>query len=163
MLEQPQTVQNLLAGQAAATDWFCDQVSFRLGYTARRLLALATGALGRADDAMAALLADRERLGGQPLDQSLDPLAADFDRALGEAALLRGDAAGAVAILARLADAEAQAGLPRPARGLDARPARPRGGPTRRRRAGRRVFRPGHRARRGRDRPRPPGDPHRPL
>jgi hypothetical protein len=39
VLEQPQAVLDLLAGQAAGTDWFCDQVSFRLGYTARRLLA----------------------------------------------------------------------------------------------------------------------------
>ena len=117
VLEQPQTVLDLLAGQAAGTDWFCDQVSFRLGYTARRLLALAAGGLGRAEEATAALLADRERLAGQPLDDSLDPLAADFDRALGEVALLRGDAAGAMAILAQLAEAEAEARLPRPARG----------------------------------------------
>ena len=117
VLEQPQTVQDLLAGQAAATDWFCDQVSFRLGYTARRLLALATGALGRPEEATAALLADREQLGDPPLDLGLDPLVADFDRALGEVALLRGDAAGALATLTRLAEAEAQAGLPRPARG----------------------------------------------
>jgi tetratricopeptide (TPR) repeat protein len=117
VLEQPQAVQDLLAGQAAGTDWFGDQVSFRLGYTARRLLALATGALGRPEQATAALLADRERLADQPLDQSLDPLAADFDRALGEMALLRGDAAGALVTLARLAEAEARAGLPRPARG----------------------------------------------
>src|SRR3984957_6385810 len=117
VLEQPQTVMDLLAGQAAGTDWFCDQVSFRLGFTARRLLALATGGLGRIDEATAALLADRERLDGQPLDDGLDPLAADFDRALAEIALLRGDAAGALAPLARLAEAEARAGLPRPARG----------------------------------------------
>src|SRR5580698_4010370 len=117
VLEQPQTVLDLLAGQAAWTDWFCDQVSFRLGYTARRLLALAAGALGRAEDATAGLLADRERLAAQPLDDGLDPLAADFDRALGEVALLRGDAAGAMATLAQLADAEAEASLPRPARG----------------------------------------------
>jgi tetratricopeptide (TPR) repeat protein len=117
VLEQPRTVQDLLAGQAASTDWFCNQVSFRLGYTARRLLALATAGLGRTEEATAALLADRERLAGQPLDEGLDPLAADFDRALGEVALLRGDAAGALAILARLAEAEAREGLPRPARG----------------------------------------------
>ena len=117
VLEQPQTVLDLLADQAAGTDWFCDQVSFRLGYTARRLLALATGALGQPEEAIAALLADRERLAGQPLDDALDPLAADFDRALGEVALLRDDAAGAMATLAQLAQAEAQASLPRPARG----------------------------------------------
>ena len=40
-LRHPQTVLELLAGQTAETDWFRDQVSFRLGYTARRLLALA--------------------------------------------------------------------------------------------------------------------------
>ena len=50
-----------------ATDWFCDRVSFRLGYTARRLLALAIGGLGRTDEAAAALLADRERLADRPL------------------------------------------------------------------------------------------------
>ncbi|HEV2251950.1 MAG TPA: hypothetical protein VGS06_02030 [Streptosporangiaceae bacterium] len=117
VLEQPQTVLDLLADQAAGTDWFCDQVSFRLGYSARRLLALAAGGLGRAEEATAALLADRERLAGQPLDDALDPLAADFDRTLGEVALLRGDAVGAMATLAQLAQAEAQASLPRPARG----------------------------------------------
>jgi tetratricopeptide (TPR) repeat protein len=117
VLEQPQTVLDLLAGQAAGTDWFCDQVSFRLGYTARRLLALAAGGLGRTEEATAALLADRERLAGQRLDEGLDPLAADFDRALGEVALLRGDAADAMATLARLAEAETRARLPRPARG----------------------------------------------
>ena len=117
VLQQPKTVLDLLAGQAAGTDWFCDQVSFRLGFTARRLLALATGELGRTDEAAAALLADRERLAGRPLDDGLDPLAADFDRALGEVALLRGDADRALATLARLAEAEAEAGLPRPPRG----------------------------------------------
>jgi tetratricopeptide (TPR) repeat protein len=117
VLEQPQTVQDLLAGQAASTDWFCDQVSFRLGFAARRLLALATGGLGRPEEATAALLADTERLANQPLDQGLDPLAADFDRALGEVTLQRGDAAGALAILTRLAEAEAEANLPRPAQG----------------------------------------------
>jgi hypothetical protein len=117
VLEQPQTVLDLLTGQAAQTDWFCDQVSFRLGYTARRLLALAAGELGRTEEATAALLADRERLAAQPLDEGLDPLAADLERALGEVALRHGDAAGAMATLARLAEAEAQASLPRPARG----------------------------------------------
>jgi tetratricopeptide (TPR) repeat protein len=117
VLEQPQTVLDLLTGQAAWTDWFCDQVSFRLGYTARRLLALAVGGLGRAEEANAALLADRVRLAGQPLDDGLDPLAADFDRALGEVALLRGNAADAMATLTQLADPEAEASLPRPARG----------------------------------------------
>jgi len=117
VLEQPQAVLDLLDGQAARTGWFCDQVSFRLGYTARRLLALAAGGLGRTEEATAALLADRERLAGHPLDEGLDTLAADFDRALGQVALLRGDAAGAMAILAQLAEAEARAGLPLPARG----------------------------------------------
>ena len=97
MLEQPQTVQDLLAGRAAGTDWFRNQVSFRLGYTARRLLALATAGLGQPAEAAAALLADRERLADQPLDEGLDPLAADFDRTLGEVALRRGNAAGAMA------------------------------------------------------------------
>ena len=117
VLEQPQAVLDLLDGQAAGTDWFCDQVSFRLGYTARRLLALATGGLGRTEEATAALLADRERLAGLPLDEGLDTLTADFDRALGEVALLRGDAAGAMATLAQLAEAEARASLPLPAQG----------------------------------------------
>jgi hypothetical protein len=117
VLEQPGAVLGLLADQAAVTDWFCTQVSFRLGFTARRLLAQATSGLGRTEEATATLLADRERLAGQPLDEGLDPLVADFDRALGEVALLRGDPAGALATLARLAEAEAQAGLPLPARG----------------------------------------------
>jgi tetratricopeptide (TPR) repeat protein len=117
VLEHPRAVLDLLAGQAAATDWFRDRVSFRLGYTARRLLALATGELGRTDQATAALLADREQLADQPLDDVLDPLAADFDRSLGEVALLRGDFAGALATLGRLADAEATADQPLPARG----------------------------------------------
>ena len=176
-LEQPQTVLDLLAGQAAGTDWFCDQVSFRLGYTARRLLALAAGALGRAEEATAALLAERERLAGQPLDDGLDPLAADFDRALGEVALLRGDVSrrdGDPGPAGR-GRGRGEPAAPRP--GLDARPARPRGGPARRRRTRRRMLQAGHRAQRGRDRPRrgrvrlrdgrdrlrAPGDPHRAL
>ncbi len=120
VLEQPQTVLDLLAGQAASTDWFCNHVSFRLGYTARRLLALAAAGLGQTEEATAVLLAERERLADQPLDEGLDTLAADFDRTLGEVALLRGDVPGAMAILARLAEAEAgaeAAGLPLPSRG----------------------------------------------
>jgi hypothetical protein len=116
VLEQPQAALDLLAGEAAGTDWFCNQVSFRLGYTARRLLALAAAELGQAEEATAALLADRERLAGQPLDQGLDALTADFDRAVGEVALLGGDPAGAMATLTRLAEAEAgakaRAGVP---------------------------------------------------
>ena len=121
VLEHPRTVLDLLAGQTAGTDWFRDQVSFRLGSTARRLLALASGELGRTDEAVAALLADREQLGDWPLDAGLDPLAADLDRSLGELALLRGEATGAATALARLADAEAEAmgegGTPLPAHG----------------------------------------------
>ena len=156
VLEQPRAVLDLLGGQAAGTDWFRDQVSFRLGYTARRLAALAAAGLGRTEEATTALLADRERLAELPLgggldlglgggrdgaadegptegrdasrdanrdanrdasrDGGLDPLAADFDRALGEVALLRGDAAGAMATLSRLADAETGS-VPLPARG----------------------------------------------
>jgi tetratricopeptide (TPR) repeat protein len=109
VLRHPQTVLELLAGQTAETDWFRDQVSFRLGYTARRLLALASGELGQADEAAATLLAGREELGDWPLDAGLDPLAADFDRSLAELALLRGEAADAARALTRLADAEAAA------------------------------------------------------
>ena len=127
VLGHPRTVLDLLAGQTAETDWFRDQVSFRLGYTARRLLALASGELGRADEAAAALLASREELGDWPLEGGLDPLAADFDRSLAELALLRGEAAVAASALRRLADAEAEtmgeggttgeAGPPLPAHG----------------------------------------------
>ena len=119
VLEHPHTVLDLLGGQTAGTDWFRDRVSFRLCYTARRLLALASGELGRADEAAATLRTDREQLADCPLDAGLDPLAADLDRSLGELALLRGEAAGAAATLTRLADAEAQAeaGPPLPAHG----------------------------------------------
>jgi hypothetical protein len=119
VLGHSRTVLDLLTGQTAETDWFLDQVSFRLGYTARRLLALASGELGRTDEAVAALLAGREELSGWPLEGGLDPLAADFDRSLGELALLRGEAVGAVAALARLAEADAmgEGGPPLPAHG----------------------------------------------
>ena len=123
VLGHPRTVLDLLAGQTADTDWFRDQVSFRLGYTARRLLALARGELGLTDEAVATLLAGREELSGWPLEGGLDPLTADFDRSLGELALLRGEAAGAAIALARLAEAEAEAmgqgesGPPLPAHG----------------------------------------------
>jgi hypothetical protein len=119
VLEHPHTVLDLLGGQTAGTDWFRDRVSFRLGYTARRLLALASGELGRADEAAATLRTDREHLADCPLDAGLDPLAADLDRSLAELALLRGEAAGAAAALTRLADAEAEAetGPPLPAHG----------------------------------------------
>ncbi len=123
VLERPGAVLELLSDQVAGTDWFRDRVSFRLGYTARRLLALAHGQLGRPEEAMTALLAAREQLADWPLDPGLDPLAADFDRTLSELALLRGEAAAAAAALTRLADAEtaagagAQTGPPWPARG----------------------------------------------
>ncbi len=119
VLDHPRTVLDLLDGQIAGTDWFRDRVSFRLGYTARRLLALASGELGRTEEAVTTLLADREHLADCPLDAGLDPLAADVDRSLGELALLRGEAAGAAAALTRLADAEAEAkaGPPLPAHG----------------------------------------------
>jgi hypothetical protein len=117
VLEHPRTVLDLLDGQTAGTDWFRDRVSFRLGYTARRLLALASGGLGQTDEAVTALRAGREQLADWPLEQGLDPLVADFDRSLGELALLQGEAAGAVTSLTQLATAEAAAGLPSPARG----------------------------------------------
>jgi hypothetical protein len=119
VLEHPHTVLDLLGGQTAETDWFRDRVSFRLGYTARRLLALARGELGRADEATATLRTDREHLADCPLDSGLDPLAADLDRSLAELALRQGDAAAAAVALTRLADAEAkaEAGPPLPAHG----------------------------------------------
>ncbi len=121
VLRHPRTVLDLLDGQAAETDWFRDQVSFRLGYTARRLLALARADLGLAEEAAAGLLTARAELGDWPLDGGLDPLAADLDRSLAELTLLRGETAAAAEALARLADAEAagesEGGPPRPAHG----------------------------------------------
>ena len=121
VLRHPRTVIDLLDGQAAETDWFRDQVSFRLSYTARRLLAVARADLGRAEEAAAGLLKARAELGDWPLDSGLDPLAADIDRSLAELTLLRGEAASAADALARLADAEAagedEGGPPRPAHG----------------------------------------------
>ena len=119
VLGNPRTVLDLLDGQAARTDWFRDQVSFRLGATARRLAALASGELGRAGEAEEALLAAQAELAGWPLDAGLDPLAADFDRSLAELALLRGEAATAADALARLAEAEGEGegGPPLPAHG----------------------------------------------
>jgi tetratricopeptide (TPR) repeat protein len=125
VLGHPRTVLDLLAGQAAETDWFRDQVSFRLGYTARRLLALAAGELGRPEEATAALRAARDELCDWPLDAGLDPLMADFDRSLAELALLRDEPEDAAGLLARLAEQEAGAGVadggsggpPCPARG----------------------------------------------
>lgn len=123
VLERPRAVLELLGDQVAETDWFRDRVSFRLGYTARRLLALAHGQLGQPEEAMPALLAAREQLADWPLDPGLDPLAADFDRTLGEIALLRGEAAVAAAGLTRLDAAETateagtETGPPWPAHG----------------------------------------------
>jgi hypothetical protein len=125
VLGHPRTVLDLLAGQAADTDWFRDQVSFRLGYTARRLLALADGELGRPAEGTAALRAARDELCDWPLDAGLDPLIADFDRSLAELALLRDEPADAADTLARLAEQEAGTGTaggggggpPRPAQG----------------------------------------------
>jgi hypothetical protein len=111
VLGHPRTVLDLLAGQAAETDWFRDQVSFRLGYTARRLLALADGELGRPGEATAALRAARDELCDWPLDAGLDPLIADFDRSLAELALLRDEPEDAAGLLARLAEQEAGAGV----------------------------------------------------
>jgi tetratricopeptide (TPR) repeat protein len=106
VLERPRAVLDLLDGQAAQTDWFRDRVSFRLGYTARRLLALARGQLGGTEQAAAALRADRERLADWPLDAGLDPLAADFDRSLAELALNGARVQAAADALAELAEVE---------------------------------------------------------
>ena len=117
VLEHPRVVLELLDDQTAATDWFRDRVSFRLGFTARRLLALACGELGQTDQAVTALQAGREQLTALPLDAGLDPLTADFDRSLAELALLRGEAMVACEALTRLADAEVAAGSRSPAHG----------------------------------------------
>ena len=131
VLGNPRTVLDLLDGQAAQTDWFRDQVSFRLGYTARRLAAMARGELGQAGEATDDLLAARAELAGWPLDAGLDSLTADFDRSLAELALMRGEAGAAADALARLAEAEIEGGDGRAtARArLDPRPAGPGGGP----------------------------------
>jgi hypothetical protein len=84
-------------------------VSFRLGYTARRLLALAAGELGRPEEAAAALGTARDELCDWPLDAGLDPLIADYDRSLAELALLRDEPEDAAGLLARLAEQEAAA------------------------------------------------------
>jgi hypothetical protein len=110
VLGHPRTVLDLLAGQAAQTDWFRDQVSFRLGYTARRLAAMARGELGQAGEAAGDLLAARAELADWPLDAGLDSLAADFDRSLAELALMSGEAADAADALVRLAEAETKSG-----------------------------------------------------
>ena len=62
VLGTPRTVLDLLDGQAAQTDWFRDHVSFRLGYTARRLAAMARGELGQPGEATEGLLAARAEL-----------------------------------------------------------------------------------------------------
>jgi hypothetical protein len=110
VLGHPRTVLDLLAGQAAQTDWFRDQVSFRLGYTARRLAAMARGELGQAGEAAGDLLAARAELADRPLDAGLDSLAADFDRSLAELALMSGEAEDAADALVRLAEAETKGG-----------------------------------------------------
>src|SRR6266567_1939888 len=102
VLRHPRTVLDLLDGQAAETDWFRDQVSFRLGYTARRLLALARADLGRAEEAAAGLRTARAEMGDWPLEGGIDPLTADLDRSLAELTLLRGEAAAAADALTRL-------------------------------------------------------------
>ena len=51
---------------------------------------MARGELGQPGEATEGLLAARAELAGRPLDEGLDPLAADVDRSLAELALLRG-------------------------------------------------------------------------
>jgi hypothetical protein len=114
---QPADTLALLAGQPVVTDWFADRVSFRLGHTARRLIATARAMLGETAAAEAELLADLSRLDRLPLATGLDPLAADLRRSLGEVALLRGGFAEAAAVLGELADDETAAEHPVPARG----------------------------------------------
>jgi hypothetical protein len=115
VLELPRAVPDILADNAVITEWFCERVSFRLGFTARRLLWLAKAALGGVEQAADALREDADRLAGLPIDPKADPLAHDFERALGEVALLKGDAAGAASTLGRLADAEGRTASPGPA------------------------------------------------
>ena len=123
VLGNPRTVLDLLDGQAAQTDWFRDQV-----LVPARLHRPAAGRDGprRARPARGGDRRAARRPGGtsrRPLDEGLDPLAADVDRSLAELALLRGEAAAAADALARLAEAEAEAGggdrggPPRPAHG----------------------------------------------
>lgn len=108
---------DVLTGQPVLTGWFAERVSFRLGYTARRLAATAMAVLGDAAAAEKELLADLSRLDRFPLLDGLDPLAADLRRSLGEVAMARGHFADAASVLRELADDEATAGHPAPARG----------------------------------------------
>src|SRR2546429_3527430 len=90
---------------------------------------MARGELGQPGEATERLLAARAELAGRPMDEGLDPLAADVDRSLAELALLRGEAAAAADALARLADAETEAESGGGGRGGAPPPPPPRGPP----------------------------------
>jgi hypothetical protein len=111
-LRRPHDATALLARD---TEWFTERTSFRLGHTARRLLAVAAAAAGDTEAAASALAADATRLRELALAPD-DPLIADFERSAGEVYLMSGDAGQAVAVLGALASAES-AGDPTPARG----------------------------------------------
>jgi len=115
--EYPGTAAGLLARQAVITTWFSERVSFRLGYAARRLLALARARLADIEQAEAALRSDRDGLVRLPIDAAADPLAHDFARAIGEVRLLAGDPSEAVRLLDQLATAEARFSSATPAHG----------------------------------------------
>ena len=170
VLGNPRTVLDLLDGQAAQTDWFRDQVSFRLGYTARRLAAMARGEIGQPGEAAEGLLAARAELaqaagrGARPAGRGRRPVprraraAARRGRGRGGRAgpAGRGRDRGRIWGRGRVRAAAARARL-------DPRPAGPGGGAAGRHPARRAMLPLGHRPRRRRGRPLSPGDPHGPL
>ncbi len=111
---QPKTALELLTGQPVLTDWFAEQISFRVGYTARRLVALAGAMLSTTPESPTDLRLSLDRLERFPLLDGLDPLAAELRRSLGEIDMLHGRFGDAVVVLDALAADEGSGRLTPP-------------------------------------------------
>ncbi len=104
----------LLAAAPARSDWFAQNVSFRLGFDARRWYALAIAEQGGPESPLALLRHDRRRLiAAHPLP-SADPLLLSYDRDIALRLLGAGQVEEAAALLREVHDREAplEAGLP---------------------------------------------------